>query len=137
MMLINLRRYLKLDEVCQGAYAEYNSKCSFIQKIKAEENKLLLRQRPFSSTMVQNDTNTKTWGEHGLVTEVVTCLTNCKYMQKQVIADCCVKDEDYVLSDHNGKFMRDDSANSVQSKVTRASSGCQSQVTSGELHPGW
>eukprot|EP00112_Aurelia_sp_Birch-Aquarium-sp1_P021266 Seg568.7 transcript_id=Seg568.7/GoldUCD/mRNA.D3Y31 product=Vertnin protein_id=Seg568.7/GoldUCD/D3Y31 len=96
MMLVRLSKYLQLEK------AEYNSKRNFVERVHAEENKLLSRHGPFSSTMVHAKNNTDVKHRENMeamTMEVVTCLKSCQYAQKPVIAERGVKDKDYVFDD--------------------------------------
>ena len=51
MCLSRLLNFLKLDKICQTSFAEYNSKRNFVERAHAEENRVLAKHGPFSSTI--------------------------------------------------------------------------------------
>ena len=52
MCLVRLLHFLRLDKVVQISFAEYHSKRNYVERVHAEENRVLSKHRPFSSTYV-------------------------------------------------------------------------------------
>ena len=49
MVLVRLLSFLKLDKVTQISFAEYHSKGNFVERVHAEENRVLSKHGPFLS----------------------------------------------------------------------------------------
>lgn len=52
MCMARLMNFLKLVKITQTSFAEYHSKCNFVERVHAEENRVLSKHGPFSSSSV-------------------------------------------------------------------------------------
>ena len=105
MLLVRLKNFLGLKSIGQVSYAEYNSKRNPVERVHAEENKLLLRHGPFSSTMIHEKAQAGS-EEHfcnmeKMAEEVSRCLIEARFGGKPLKSVRGVKDEEYVFSDED------------------------------------
>lgn len=52
MCLVRLLNFLKLNKITQLSFAEYHSKRNFVERVHAEENRVLSKHGPFCSTPI-------------------------------------------------------------------------------------
>ena len=52
MCMARILKFLKLNKITQVSFAEYNSKRNFVERVHAEENRVLSKHGPFSSHKV-------------------------------------------------------------------------------------
>ena len=103
MTLIRLMKYLDLKMVCQVAFAEYNSKRNFAERVHALENNVLSKHGPFKSDMLHTNVNAPS-DEHNenmeaMAQEVISCISNAQYAGKPIATLRGVKDSQYVFGD--------------------------------------
>ena len=55
MCLVRLPNFLDLDRILQVSFAKYHSKQNYVERVHAEENRVLSRHGPFSSTYVHKN----------------------------------------------------------------------------------
>ncbi len=90
MLLVRLKHLLGLSSVGQVSFAEYNSKRNFVERVHAEENKVLSRHGPFASNC---DNGKVTLGsqEHKanmetMANDVIQCLSEARFGGKSLQA---------------------------------------------------
>ena len=55
MSIVRLLNFLKLDKVTQVSFAEYHSKRNFVERVHAEENRVLSKHGPFHSKPIHKN----------------------------------------------------------------------------------
>ena len=103
MVLVRLVRLLNLDKLTQVSFAEYHSKRNYVERVHAEENRVLSSHGPFSSK-IPNKHATPGTPEHkqnmeSMVDEVKKCIAQGSFGGNQLLAFRGVKCEDFVFSD--------------------------------------
>lgn len=103
MVLVRLVRLLNLDKVTQVSFAEYHSKRNYVERVHAEENRVLSSHGPFSSK-VPNKQATPGTLEHkqnmeNMAEEVKKCIAQGSFGGYQLLAFRGVKCEDFVFND--------------------------------------
>ena len=103
MVLVKLVRLLNLDKITQVSFAEYHSKRNYIERVHAEENRVLSSHGPFCSK-VPNKQATPGTLEHkqnmeNMAEEVKKCITQGSFGGNQLLAFRGVKCEDFVFND--------------------------------------
>ncbi len=83
MCLIRFLRFLNLDKVTQIAFAENYSKCNYVERVHAEENRVLSKHGPFKSKCL-HPTATPGSKEHTsnmeyMANEVLQCLNRASF----------------------------------------------------------
>lgn len=78
MCLARLLNFLKLDKITQVSFAEYHSKRNYVERVHAEENRVLSKHGPFSSKGIHSQASPGTV-EHAenmehMANEVRKCL---------------------------------------------------------------
>ena len=103
MVLVRLVRLLNLDKLTQVSFAEYHSKRNYVERVHAEENRVLSSHGPFSSK-IPNKHATPGTPEHkqnmeSMADEVEKCISQGSFGGNQLLAFRGVKCEDFVFSD--------------------------------------
>ena len=83
MLVIRMRYLLGLKSFTQVSYAEYNRKINFVERVHAEENRVLSRHGPFLSKMAHSVYRTGS-DEHRanmeqMATETISCLREARF----------------------------------------------------------
>ena len=92
-----------LDKLTQVSFAEYHSKRNYVERVHAEENRVLSSHGPFSSK-IPNKHATPGTPEHkqnmeSMADEVEKCISQGSFGGNQLLAFRGVKCEDFVFSD--------------------------------------
>ena len=103
MCLIRLLLLLKLDRITQVSFAEYHSKRNFVERVHAEENRVLAKHGPFSSKAIHQHVSTG-GKEHienmeNMAEKVRKCINQASFGGKQMMCYRGVKPEDSVFTD--------------------------------------
>ena len=103
MCLVRLLNFLKLDKICQVSFAEYHSKRNFVERVHAEENRVLSKHGPFTSRPIhqQVDPGTKEHKENleHVAREVCKCIRQGSFGERSLLCFRGVREEDCVFSD--------------------------------------
>ena len=88
MCMIRLLQLLKLHRICQVSFAEYHSKRNFVERVHAEENRVLTKHGPFNSHGVHanvsvGSTEHRENMEH-MAKEVIECIQTGRFGKKTV-----------------------------------------------------
>ena len=105
MCLVRLRNFLKLDKITQVSFAEYHSKRNFVERVHAEENRVLSSHGPFSSKSVHAVADAGTEyhmaNMESMAEEIRKCLLQSSFGGRQLMAFRGVKEEQWVFSDQD------------------------------------
>ena len=103
MCMARLLKFLKLDRITQVSFAEYHSKRNFVERVHAEENRVLSKHGSFSSTIVHSNysTGSKQHRENmeAMADEVCKCLKTAAFGKKGL--QCCrgIPEKDFLFDD--------------------------------------
>ena len=105
MCLVRLLRLLGLERVCQVSFAEYHSKRNFVERVHAEENRVLSKHGPFDSHVVHKSgfagsTKHKENMEH-MATNVVKCIKTGQFGKRPLLCYRGVEQKDYLFNDQD------------------------------------
>ena len=103
MCMVRLLKFLKLHRIIQIAFAEYHSKKNFVERVHAEENRVLSKHGPFSSHMVNENVKTGST-EHRenmecMAEEVEKCIRTAQFGKKPLLCYRGVRSEDFLFND--------------------------------------
>ena len=103
MCLARFLKFLNLEKVTQVSFAEYHSKRNFVERVHAEENRVLSKHGPFSSTYVHSNTTVGS-KEHkdnleAMATRIQGCISLGTFGSEQLLCYRGVKVEDYIFND--------------------------------------
>ena len=109
MCIVRLLNFLKLDKVSQISFAEYHSKRNFVERVHAEENRMLSKHGPFSSKPIHQNASVGST-EHlenmeSVAEEVRKCITQGSFGGKQLLCYRGIKQNEYIFDDE--KEMQD------------------------------
>ena len=103
MCLVRLLQFLKLDKVIQTSFAEYHSKRNYVERVHAEENRVLAKHGPFSSSLVHKNAKA---GSHeheenmeAMAKEVESCISRGSFGGHAIQCYRGVRPRDYVFND--------------------------------------
>lgn len=103
MCLVRLLNFLKLDKICQVSFAEYHSKRNFVERVHAEENRVLSKHGPFTSTPIHQQappgTNKHKENMEHVADQVCNCIQQGSFGGRSLLCFRGVRQEDYVFSD--------------------------------------
>ena len=103
MCLVRMMNFLKLDKVTQVSFSEYHSKRNFVERVHAEENRVLSSHGPFSSTSVHPVADAGTqkhrMNMESMAEEVRRCLTQGSFGGRQIMAFRGVKEDQFIFND--------------------------------------
>ena len=103
MSLIRLLKVLNLKKIVQVSFAEYHSKRNFVERVHAEENRVLSKHGPFSSKSVhpQAVAGSKEHVDNmeHMANEVCSCISQGSFGSKSLLAFRGVKPSDFVFVD--------------------------------------
>ena len=103
MCLVRLLNFLKLDKICQVSFAEYHSKRNFVERVHAEENRVLSKHGPFTSRPIhqQAQPGTKEHKENieHVADQVCKCIRQGSFGGRSLLCFRGVRQEDCVFSD--------------------------------------
>ena len=103
MSLIRLMNLLKLRKIAQVSYAEYNSKRNFVERVHAEENRVLSKHSPFSSKAVHEQAVPGSKEHHENMEHMAEAVRNCisqgSFGSKPLLAFRNIKPSDYIFTD--------------------------------------
>lgn len=103
MCLSRLFNFLDLDQITQVSFAEYHSKRNFVERVYAEENRVLSKHGPFSSSAMHHLAKAGTQ-EHVnnmeyAAEEVRNCLTQASFGGKFLMSYRGMSPDKYVFAD--------------------------------------
>ena len=103
MCLVRLLRFLNLEKVIQVAFAEYHSKRNYVERVYAEENKVLSKHGPFRGDCVHPNVVTGS-DEHRenmehMATEISHCLRRASFGGNPLHTYRGIKNSDYLFDD--------------------------------------
>lgn len=103
MCLIRLLNLLKLRKVVQVSFAEYNSKRNFVERVHAEENRVLSKHGPFNSKAVhgQAAAGSKEHLENmeHMAEAVRSCISQGSFGSKSLLAFRNIKPTEFIFND--------------------------------------
>ena len=103
MCLVRMLKFLKLHKITQVSFAEYHSKRNFVERVHAEENKVLSKHGPFSSSMLHQSPSpgTKEHKENmeAMADEIRKCLLYGSFGGASLLSYRGVKASDFVFTD--------------------------------------
>ena len=120
MCLVRLLRFLSLDRVVQVSFAEYHSKRNYVERVHAEENRVLSKQGPFSSTNVHSNATVGSPQHRENMEEMATriqgCISSTTFGGEPLLCFRGIKPEDYIFSDQSQltKFLSQTEENKPQ-----------------------
>ena len=103
ILLLRIRRFLGLSGACQVSFAQYNSKRNFAERIHSQENVVLSRHGPFSSSIVHDNVQAPS-KEHrenmeAMAQEVQECIKEAQFGGSNISAIRGVMNEEYIFDD--------------------------------------
>ena len=111
MSLICLKNLLNLHKIVQVSFAEYHSKRNFVERVHAEENRMLSKHGPFSSKAVHGQAVAGS-EQHlenmaHMAEEVRACISQGYFGSKPLLAFRGIKPTDFVFTDEQNlqKFL--------------------------------
>ncbi len=103
MCLVRLLNVLQLHKVKQVSFAEYHSKRNFVERVHAEENRVLSKHGPFSSRSVHHTAapGTKDHRENmeAMAAEVKKCLVQATFGGKPLWCYRGIAESDFLFDD--------------------------------------
>ena len=103
MSLVRLLRLLNLNKVTQVSFAEYNSKRNYVERVHAEENRVLSKHGPFSSkvphTQVTPGTLEHRENMENMAEEVRKCVSEGSFGTAPLLAFRGIKCDEFVFDD--------------------------------------
>jgi hypothetical protein len=106
MSLVRLSKFLKVDRIMQVAFAEYNSKRNFVERVHPQVNKALSDHGPFCSHRKYPDETCPGKKEHrenieDMACSVIECLKSVKFGGKYADIYRGLKEEQWVFNDES------------------------------------
>ncbi len=103
MCLVHLLKFLNLEKVTQVSFAEYHSKRNYVERVHAEENRVLSKHGPFTSKCLHPSASTGS-NEHRenmehMASEVTQCLNRATFGGKPLLCYRGIKDCDFLFDD--------------------------------------
>ncbi len=105
MCMARLLKLLKLHRICQISFAEYHSKRNFVERVHAEENRVLSKHGPFNSHEVHHrpvtvvgSTDHRDNMEH-MADEVLKCLQTATFGGNPLLCYRGIKQKDFLFDD--------------------------------------
>ena len=106
MCMVRLLRFLKLDKITQVSFAEYHSKRNFVERVHAEENRVLSAHGPFQSKSVHRQaavgTNEHLENMEAMAEEVKKCISQATFGGNPLLCYRGVKADQLVFNDEDG-----------------------------------
>ena len=103
--LVRLLRFLQLDRIVQVSFAEYHSKRNYVERVHAEENRVLSKHGPFSSTYVHKNATVGSLQHRENMEEMATkvqgCISSATFGGEHLLCYRGIKPEDYIFSDES------------------------------------
>ena len=103
MCMVRFLKFLKLEKVIQVSFAEYHSKRNFVERVHAEENRVLSKHGPFKSDSIYPNATTGS-NEHRqnmehVASEAIQCINRASFGGKSLV--CCrgIKDCEFLFDD--------------------------------------
>ena len=105
MCLVRLLNFLRLHRITQVSFAEYHSKRNFVERVHAEENRVLSKHGPFDSKQMHPlaSTGTKEHKENieKMCDDIRKCLLHASFGSQSLKAYRGVKSSDYLFTDEH------------------------------------
>ena len=105
MCMARLLRFLKLDKITQLSFAEYHSKRNFVERVHAEENRVLSKHGPFSSHEVHQSqaagSNEHRENMEHMADSVSRCLQEATFGGKPLLCYRGIKCKDFLFDDED------------------------------------
>ncbi len=103
MYLVRVAQVLKVNRIAQVSFAEYHSKRNFVERVYAQENKVLSAHGLFSSTPLHAHSKPGT-REHRenmakVVEEIKSCLRQATFGARPLICHRGVTPEEFIFTD--------------------------------------
>jgi len=102
MCLVRLLNFLQLDKLTQVSFAEYHSKRNFVERVHAEENRMLSKHGPFGSKPLHKraTAGSKEHAENmeSVAEEVRKCIVQGSFGSHPLQCYRGVKPSDYVFN---------------------------------------
>ena len=101
LCLARLLNFLKLHRITQVSFAEYHSKRNYVERVHAEENRVLSKHGPFSSKLVHQlvSTGSKDANMERMVDEVRQCIGLGTFGSRPLLSYRGIKPCDYLFTD--------------------------------------
>ena len=103
MCLVRLLLFLDLHKITQVSFAEYHSKRNFVERVHAEENRVLSKHGPFSSTYVHKNATVGSVEHRDNMEEMAKriqgCISSGTFGGQQLHCYRGIKPEDYICND--------------------------------------
>ena len=103
MCLTRMQHFLKLHWITQVSFAEYHSKRNYVEWVHAEENRVLSKHGPFSSTLVYSTASLGTKEHYAnmerMANEIEHCIQTATFGSKPFFAYRGIKPKDFVFTD--------------------------------------
>ena len=104
MCLVRLLRFLQLHKAVQISFAEYHSKRNYVERVHAEENRVLSKHGIFRSNSVHSNSIAGS-AEHKenieyMAESICKCILSGSFGGNQLMCYRGVKPEDYVFQDY-------------------------------------
>ena len=77
MCLVRLLMFLNLEKVTQVSFAEYHSKRNYVERVHAEENRVLSKHGPFKCDCIHKNVITGSDQHRENMEEMATEVTHC------------------------------------------------------------
>ena len=105
MCLVHLLKFLKLHRITQVSFAEYHSKRNFVERVHAEENRVLSKHGPFSSHTVHKNVviGSREHRENieNMAEDVINCIKTAQFGKKPLLCSRGVKQSDFIFDDES------------------------------------
>ena len=103
MCMVRILQVLKLHKITQVSFAEYHSKRNFVERVHAEENRVLSKHGPFSSCKV-HPSPTVGSSEHmenmeAMAIEVAETIETATFGRRKLVCKRGVKKDDFLFDD--------------------------------------
>lgn len=105
MCVARLLRFLKLNKITQVSFAEYHSKRNFVERVHAEENRVLSAHGPFQSNTIHEQATTGSNQHHenmeAMPVEVQKCLNKATFGGNPLLSYRGIKPDQFLFNDEH------------------------------------
>ena len=101
--MVRLLKFLKLNRISQVSFAEYHSKRNFVERVHAEENRVLSKHGPFNSQPIHKSAITGSVQHREnmeeMAGEVQKCVSTATFGGQSLLCNRGARDCDFIFDD--------------------------------------